>query len=120
MLDANKSITVFCSWYDSTADADREVLFTLDGVSVHIDYSVSLSTGGITASDLAKIRIPFRDGYLPADLWIEQQKSEHPNKNIWTLRNGDTILVDGEQKTIMCWRDNTKRRFKPHWYVEAQ
>ncbi len=120
MLDANKSVTITCSWYDGTADADQEVSFTLDGVSVHIDHSASLSTGGVATSDLARIRIPFRDGYLPPDLWIERQKSEPLNKKVWTLRIGDTILVNGEQKTILCWRDNTKRMFEPHWYVEAR
>lgn len=120
MLDANKSVTIICSWYDSTADADHEVSFALDGVSVHINHSASPSTGGVAASELAKIRIPYRDGYLPEDQWIKQQKSEHWNKKVWTLRIGDAIFADGEKKTIMCWRDNTNRRFQPHWYVEAR
>ena len=120
MLDANKSVTVTCSWYDGTADADQEASFTLDGVSVHIDHSASPSTGGVTASNLARIRIPYRDGYLPEDQWIERQKSTHWNKKVWTLRIGDTIFVNGEKKTIMRWHDNTNRRFEPHWYVEAR
>lgn len=120
MLDANRSITITCGWYDGAADADREVSLTIDGVSVHIEHSASQSSGGVTASDLARIRIPYRKGYLPEDLWIERQKSNHWDKDVWTLRIGDTILVDGEKKTVMCWRDNTKRRFEPHWYVEAR
>ena len=120
MLVANRSITITCGWYDGSADTDREASFTLDGVSVHIDHSASQSSGGVTASNLARIRIPFRDGYLPEDQWIKRQKSTHWNKKVWTLRIGDTILVEGEQKTIMCWRDNTKRRVEPHWYVEAR
>lgn len=120
MLDAVKSVTITCSWYDGTADTDREVSFTLDGVSVHIEHSAAQSTSGVTASNLARIRIPYRPGYLPSDLWIERQKSNHWNKKVWTLRIGDTILVDGEQKTILCWHDNTARRFEPHWYVEAR
>jgi len=120
MLDAVKSVTITCRWYDGTADTDQEISFALDGVSVHIDHSASPSTGGVTASSLAKVRIPYRDGYLPEDQWIERQTSEHGDKKIWTLRIGDTVLVDGEQKTIMCWRDNTNRRFEPHWYLEAR
>lgn len=120
MLDAVKSVTITCSWYDGTADADREVSFTLDGVSVHFDHSAAQSTGGVTASSLARIRIPYREGYLPSDQWMEKQKSKNGDENIWTLQIGDTIFVDGEKKAIMCWRDNTTRRFEPHWYVEAR
>lgn len=120
MLNANKSVTITCSWYDGTADVDQEVSFTLDGVSVHIDHSGSPSAGGVTASDLAKIRIPYCDGYIPEKQWIEHQRSAHRNEKAWTLRIGDTMLVDGEKKTIMRWHDNTSRRFEPHWYVEAR
>lgn len=120
MLDANKSVTITCSWYDGTADADKEETFALDGVSVHVDTSATTSTGGIAAADLAKIRIPFREGYIPAEQWIQRRKDNHWDKNSWTLRIGDKITVDGMQKTITRVRDNTCRRFEPHWYVEAQ
>lgn len=120
MLDANKSVTITCSWYDGTADADKEETFALDGVSVHVDTSAATSTGGIAAADLAKIRIPFREGYVPADQWIQRRKDNHWDKKSWTLRIGDKITVDGSPKTITRVRDNTSRRFEPHWYVEAR
>lgn len=120
MLDANRSVTVVNSWYDGAADTDREVSTVLDGVSTHFVHSASASSGGVIASDLAKIRIPFREGYLPEDQWLAQQKSDALEKSVWTLRVGDTVIVDGKRKTILCWHDNTGRRFNPHWYVEAQ
>lgn len=120
MLDANKSVTIVCSWYDGTADADKEETFVLDGVSVHIDTSVATSTGGAAAADLAKIRIPFRDRYISEDQWLQRRKDGHWDTKSWTLRLGDTIIVNGKQKTITRVRDNTCRRFEPHWYVEAQ
>lgn len=120
MLGANRSVTIVNFWYDGDADADRKVSTVLDGVSTHFVHSASASGSGVTASDLAKIRIPYRKGYLSEDQWIERQKSDHADKNVWTLRIGDTVLVDGQRKTILCWRDNTGRRFEPHWYLEAQ
>ena len=120
MLDASKSITITCSWYDGNADVDRETSFTLDGVSVHFERAASASGSGITASYLAKIRIPFRSGYLPWEKWMEQQKAKPGNNAFWTLCIGATVLVDGESKTILRCHDNTGRRFCPHWYVEAR
>lgn len=120
MLDADRSVTIICSWYDGTIDADRDETFTLSGVSVHFSHSASPSNGGTTSSDLAKIRIPYRTDYLPEDQWLAKQKSETAAKNVWTLRVGDTVLVDGQRMTILRWHDNTDRRFTPHWYVEAR
>ena len=114
MLDANKSVTVSCSWYDGAADVDREVSFVLRGVSVHVESSVATSTGGITADDLVKIRIPYRKGYVPEDQWSQKKQTS------WTLRIGEKIIVNDKTKTITRVRDNTSRRFEPHWYVEAQ
>lgn len=120
MLGANRSVTIVNSWYDGASDTDREVSTTLDGVSTHFVHSASTSSSGVTASDLAKVRIPFREGYLPEDQWIARQKSDRQDKAVWTLRVGDAVLVGGQRKTILRWTDNTDRPFSPHWYVEAQ
>ena len=37
-----------------------------------------------------------------------------------TLRLGDTVIVDGVEKTILRCRDNTGQKLHPHWYVEAR
>lgn len=165
MLDANRSIVVINSYYDANADADKEVLTLLSGVSVHFENAAAPSSGGITAGNLAKIRIPMRPKFLRADLWEEARKAvvvandgdvavdgnigrmcydnlgnvcvcskavsvcmdAFNNAHLyvstntqWTLRVGDAVIIDGERKTILRWRDNTCRRFEPHWYVEAQ
>ena len=165
MLDANRSIVVINSYYDASADEDKEVLTLLSGVSVHFENAAAPSTGGIIAGDLARIRIPMHPKYLRADLWEEARKATVVANNgtvavdgnigrmcydslgnvcvcsknytvcmdayktahlrvstntQWTLRVGDTVMIDGKRKTILRWRDNTNRRFEPHWYVEAQ
>ena len=165
MLDANRSIVVINSYYDTSADEDKEVLTLLTDVSVHFGNAAASSSGGITDADIAKIRIPFRPNYLRAELWDEAKKAIISanagtlsvdgnigrmcydslgnvcvcSKNVtvcmdayktahlcvstntqWTLRVGDTVMIDGKRKTLMCWRDNTNRRFEPHWYVEAR
>jgi hypothetical protein len=120
MLDANRTITITCTRYDGEMDIERDVSFTLDGVSIHTVHSGSASSGGVTASDLVKIRIPYRPGYLPEDQWEKWQKINPGNRSAWTLRVGDSVMVDGEKKTILSWHDNTRRRFEPHWYVEAR
>ena len=165
MLGANRSIVVINSYYDPNTDTDTEVRTLLSGVSVHFENGAAPSNSGISATDLAKIRIPLHPNYLRADLWEEAQKAtivaNDGNVSIdgnigrmcynslgnicvcgknytvcmdayktahlcvstdtqWTLRTGDKIIVEGEQKTITRVHDNTCRRFEPHWYVEAQ
>ena len=120
MLGANRSVTIVNFWYDGDADADREVSTVLDGVSVHFVHSASASANGVAAADLVKVRIPLREDYLPEDQWLDRQKSNSKDKSVWTLRVSDTLIVNGEKKTVLCWRDNTDRSFEPHWYVEAQ
>lgn len=120
MLGADRSITVLCSRYDGAIGTDQEISFVLDHVSVHYAYAASPSTGGVTAADIVKIRIPYRLGYLPEDRWTEHQKAAPGDPSFWTLRLGDKIFVDGQSKTIMRFHDNTGRRFQPHWYVEVQ
>lgn len=113
MLLTDSTITLICSWYDSGADVDKSSSYVLDGVSVYLDNAVTTSSGGATASNLTKIRIPYREGYLPEDAWKGQSDS-------WTLRTGDRIVVNGKTMTIQRWRDNTLGRLSPHWYVEAK
>lgn len=120
MLGANRSVTIVNSWYDGASDTDREVSTVLDEVSEHSVHSAAPAVGGVTASDLSKIRIPFREGYLPEDQWIARQNSDRQDKAAWTLRIGDAVLVGDQRKTILRWTDNTGRPFSPHWYVEAQ
>lgn len=120
MLGANRSVTIVNFWYDGAADADREVSTTLDGVSIYVEAAASLASDRPEEADLAKIRIPYRLGYLSQEQWLDQQKSDSPEKDVWTLRVGDTVVIDGQRKTILRFRDNTARPFSPHWYVEAR
>lgn len=115
MLSAEKNVTIVNSYYDGDLDKDVEVRTVLKGVSVFFDHSAGALSTGIHSSDTVKIRIPFRDFYLRSDLWQEKKNSRR-----WTLRVGDKIIVDGESKTILRFRDNTDRRFARHWFVEAQ
>lgn len=115
MLCADRTVAVVNGWYDSVADADKESVFTLDGVSVYFDRAANTTGGGVTASNLIKIRIPFREDYLPEDQW----KQDHPADK-WTLRLEGKVIVDGESRTILRIHDNTTRRFCPHWYVEVR
>ena len=110
MLLTDSTITLICSWYDSGADVDRTSSYALGGVSVYLDNAVTTSSGGATASNLAKIRIPYRAGYLPEDAWKGQPDS-------WTLRMGDRFVVNGMTMTIQRWRDNTVGLLSPLWFV---
>lgn len=113
MLLTDSTVTLICSYYDSGADVDKSSSYVLDGVSVYLDNAAATSAEGAAASNLAKIRIPYRKGYLPEDAWKGQSDS-------WTLRTGDRIVVNGKTMTIQRWRDNTLGRLSPHWYVEAK
>lgn len=115
MLGADQTVTIVNRWYDGTNDADREQEFRLDGVSVFYDCSAGTSNGGTSATDLVRIRIPFRKDYLPEDQW----KQDHPADK-WTLRLEDKVIVGGQSRTVLRIHDNTIRRFQPHWYVEVR
>ena len=119
MLGAVRSITVVNSYYDGSVDKDVEVSTALSDVSVYFDRAGTNSDSGVAASDLVKIRIPYRDDYFSEDQWLSRRKQNKSSLD-WTLRIGDTIIVDGKKKTILRFRDNTGRSFSPHWYVEAR
>ncbi len=102
MFAANQTITVINRIYDGKSDTESEVSTVLDGVSVYDNDAASVSSGGITKSGLLKIRIPYSlpDG---AQLTI-----------------GSTVIWGGRKGTILRSRNNTHRRFAPHWYMEAE
>ena len=115
MLSAENTITIINSYYDGEKDKDVELATVLKGVSVFFEHSAGALTTGIHSNNKVKIRIPFRDNYRRSDLWKEK-----PTSARWTLQVGDKIIVDGESKTILHFKDNTGRRFARHWFVEAQ
>lgn len=102
MLEANQSVTVVNLVYDGKTDTEIEVSTVLKNVSVFRNKSASTGTGGITPTDLVKIRIPYA---LPDG---------------GQLKIGGTVIVNGEEMTILRVHDNTNRRLFPHWYMEAQ
>lgn len=102
MLEANQSITVINRVYDGKTDTETKVSTVLSGVSVYCNHSVSTGTTGAASTDLAKIRIPYE---LPDGIRLEI---------------GGTVIWDGQEMTIQCVRDNTRRRCFPHWYLEAE
>ena len=119
MLCANRSITIINRYYDGTADEDIDVSTKLSDVSVYFDRAGTASSNGVTSTDMVKIRIPYRKGYLPEDQWLDRRKNSQ-YCTAWTLRLGDTVIVDGVEKTILRCRDNTGQKLHPHWYVEAR
>lgn len=119
MLCVDRSITIINKYYDGIADEDKDVSTNLSNVSVYFDRAGTASSSGVTSTDLVKIRIPYRKGYLPENQWLSRRK-DNQYCPYWTLRLGDTVVVNGVEKTILRCRDNTGPKLHPHWYVEAR
>jgi len=111
MLNANKTITVVNHWYDKAADAERELVTTLHGVSWHGQTIAAAGSGGLVAASIVRVRIPasLTAAYLPSERFAGVG---------WTLRPGDQLQHDGQTVTVLKVHDNRGAAL-PHIYVEA-
>lgn len=102
MLCADQTVIITRLVYDGETDTEKEVTTTLGGVSIYEGLVATPGSGGVTSKDLVKIRVPYDllEGVV--------------------LEIGSKITVNGRPMTILRVHDNTKRRFSPHWYLEAE
>lgn len=92
MFLADKTITVFNSTFDASADQDTYVKTVIKGVSWRKEIKTNFDSPGIKAADLYIIRIP--EAAICNKDFVEPESFTDPATQ-YTLKPGD-VVVKGE------------------------